>query len=247
MQQKGEPERAFAKSAHGFYNLLVDKWRVDELYEATVIGTVDALADIFTMADKWIVDGILAKLSAGLVQTFGALLRLFHTGRVQVYSASMALGMVGMGWFFVQPHARVTVDETELRQSGRVVFSAAPGLGYSFLWQGEGVNQKEFSPGMQKLEQLMQPGTTKDVKLVVKNAFGRESTTSVSITRPALNAGPSAGKLGGGKLPLPPPRPGAPPPPVGGAAPKGAAMPVAPQVRKIDPSELPPGFKREGN
>jgi hypothetical protein len=100
---------------------------------------------------------------------------------------------------------------------------------------------------MQKLEQLMQPGTTKEVKLVVKNAFGRESTTSVSITRPALNAGPS-GKLGGGKLPLPPPRPGAPPPPQGAAAaPTGAPAPIAPQVRKIDPSELPPGFKREGN
>jgi len=31
------------------------KWRIDELYDATVVGMVDALADIFTMADKWII------------------------------------------------------------------------------------------------------------------------------------------------------------------------------------------------
>ena len=54
----GEPERAFARSVPGLYKLIYDKWRIDELYDATVVGMVDALADIFTMSDKWIVDGI---------------------------------------------------------------------------------------------------------------------------------------------------------------------------------------------
>ena len=36
--QKGEPERAFAKGAPGLYRLVFDKWRIDELYDATVVG-----------------------------------------------------------------------------------------------------------------------------------------------------------------------------------------------------------------
>ena len=100
--------RAGAGLRQGFprlYGLVYDKWRIDELYDATVVGMVDALADIFTMADKWIIDGILAGSPPPWSASPGTVLRALQTGRVQAYSASMVIGLAGLGWFLVRPHA----------------------------------------------------------------------------------------------------------------------------------------------
>src|SRR5262249_5696931 len=134
----GAPERTFAESFPRLYKLIYDKWRIDELYDAAVVGMVDALADIFVMADKWIVDGILARLSAAIVGAAGTVLRALQTGRVQAYAASMVIGLAGVGWFLVRPHADVRIDDTSLRQSGELKLSAAPGLGYRYRWEQPG-------------------------------------------------------------------------------------------------------------
>ncbi len=110
-QRDGRPERAFARGFPRLYRLVYDKWRIDELYDATVVGMVDALADIFTMADKWIIDGILARVSAAVVGFLGTVLRALQTGRVQAYSASMVIGLAGLGWFLVRPHAAYSIDD----------------------------------------------------------------------------------------------------------------------------------------
>ena len=41
--KKGEPAQELAKNAQGLYRLLLAKWRVDELYEATIIAAVISL------------------------------------------------------------------------------------------------------------------------------------------------------------------------------------------------------------
>ncbi len=134
-QRDGAPERAFAQSFPRFYQLVYDKWRIDELYDATVVGMVDALADIFTIADKWIIDGVLARVSAALVGFAGTALRALQTGRVQAYSAAMVIGLAGVGWFMVRPHADVAVDDSALRSNGEVTLRASPGLGYRYRWE----------------------------------------------------------------------------------------------------------------
>ena len=64
----GEPAKAMAEASPGLYLAsLLDKWRIDELYEVTVLAMVDALADTFAAFDMAVVDGILARLSALLV------------------------------------------------------------------------------------------------------------------------------------------------------------------------------------
>ena len=60
----GEPAKAMAEAQPGLYQLLLDKWRIDELYEATVLAMVDALADTFAAFDAAIVDGVLARLTS---------------------------------------------------------------------------------------------------------------------------------------------------------------------------------------
>ncbi|EYF02793.1 NADH-quinone oxidoreductase subunit L [Chondromyces apiculatus] len=199
--RRGEPERRFATMFPRLHRLIYDKWRIDELYDATVVGMVDALADIFTIADKWIVDGILAKFTAALVGFFGTVLRAFQTGRVQVYAAAMVLGLVGVGWFMVKPHADATVNDEALRRSGEVKLSAAPGLGYSYRWDTPGVSETTFAKTTEHTVKL-DPGETKDVTLRVRNAWGSESSETFTLTRPA---GGRRGATEPGALPAPQP------------------------------------------
>ncbi|AUX23435.1 NADH dehydrogenase (ubiquinone) [Sorangium cellulosum] len=180
---RGEPEKSFAEQFPGLHRLIYDKWRIDELYDATVVGMVDALADIFTTADKWIIDGVLAKLSAALVGFFGTVLRALQTGRVQVYAASIVVGLVATGWFLVRPHADATVDDAALRRSGEVTLTAAPGLGYRYRWEAPGVPASDFSED-NELTLKLEPGEKKDVVLRVRNAFDREATETFSFSRP---------------------------------------------------------------
>jgi NADH-quinone oxidoreductase subunit L len=195
----GMPERSFADRFPRLYRLIYDKWRIDELYDATVVGMVDALADIFTMADKWIVDGILAKLSAAVVGFIGTVLRAFQTGRVQAYSAAMVIGLAGLGWFMLRPHAEVSVDITRVRQTGEVVLSAAPGLGYAYRWEAKDVRTSpDFSPS-RDLTLRLQPGETREVKLIVRNAFAQETVQTIEVERPGQRR--SALDAGGGQAP----------------------------------------------
>jgi NADH-quinone oxidoreductase subunit L len=203
LNRGGAPEEAFKKAAPGLYKLIYDKWRIDELYDATVVGMVDALADIFTMADKWIVDGILAKLSAAIVGAAGTVLRAFQTGRVQVYAASMTIGIAGLGWFLIRPHATASVDDAKIRQTGEVAITASPGPGYSYRWEIPGQPEQKDFGDTREVKLNLNPGEKKDVVLHVRNAFAQEATESFSFARPdrRLPGGSAQPAPGGGSVP----------------------------------------------
>ncbi|MFT3769989.1 MAG: hypothetical protein QM820_31560 [Minicystis sp.] len=199
LQGGGAQERAFAQSFPRLYKLIYDKWRIDELYDLVVVGMVDALADIFVMADKWIIDGILARLSAAIVGAAGTVLRAFQTGRVQAYSASMVVGMIGIGWFLVRPHPTVSIDDKNLRSSGQVTLSAAPGLGYKYRWEVPGTpSTKEFSANRDSTLTL-QPGESKEVVLEVQNAFNSVARETIPVGRPGAAKKPTVVEIGGVK------------------------------------------------
>jgi NADH-quinone oxidoreductase subunit L len=185
VMQKGKPAKELTAKAPGLYRLVLDKWRVDELYENTVIGAVDSLADTAAQFDKWVVDGIIARLTAIVVAAFGTVLRAFQTGIVHVYAAAMVVGVAVFGWFFVwQPQAHATVRE---QSTGRFVVEAAPGLGYKFRWHSKTPDQpdSEAFSGKRSVEVDVAPGETKLVKVDVKNAFDRTTTGTVAVTRPS--------------------------------------------------------------
>lgn len=132
----GAPAREAAAKLPQVHAFLSDKWRVDEFYKATILDIIDSLADMCVWFDKWIVDGILARASAFIVQVSGALLRQFQTGRVQAYSGVLMLGLLGVGGYLALPHANVR--ETFDHASGVYKLSAAPGLGYKYRWDVDG-------------------------------------------------------------------------------------------------------------
>jgi NADH-quinone oxidoreductase subunit L len=184
--KKGEPAKRAAEAVPGLYKLVYDKWRVDELYENTVIAAADALADTSAAWDRTIVDGIIAKVPALLVAASGSLLRAIQNGVVHVYAAMMVVGLFAFGWFFYMPHAALTVDPGATEASGDFIVKAAPGMGYQYRWDADGNGQydsEKFSDQAQVKVHLTE-GQTQLVRLEIVNSFQRHGTAEVSLTRP---------------------------------------------------------------
>jgi NADH-quinone oxidoreductase subunit L len=190
IKEKGKPARETMLKFPGIYRWALDKWRVDEAYDKTVIAGVDALADTAASVDQGIVDFVIARLTSLIVAAAGTILRVIQNGVVHVYAAVMVVGLVAVGWFFVAPHADFTVQE----QAGDYTLTAGPGPGYAFRWypeEGKEPQTKDFSTEG-NLKVHLPDGKSQTVKLEVKNAFGRIGTKVLTITRPAGQAGPGA-------------------------------------------------------
>jgi NADH-quinone oxidoreductase subunit L len=184
--QGGKPAAAWVKQYAGVHKFLLAKMKVDELYEATVISAVDALADTSAAFDQWFVDGILAKATALVVSALGTVLRAVQTGVVHVYAAVMVLGIAGIGWFFLLPHPDATVAESP---NGDYVVTAGPGLGYTYRWDADADGKPDlpdFTGDAMESKVHLDPGKSQVVKLEVKNAFGLTATKSFTLNRAAL-------------------------------------------------------------
>jgi NADH-quinone oxidoreductase subunit L len=201
VMQRGAPAKELTEKAPGLYRLVLDKWRIDELYERTVLGMVDSLAETAALFDKWFVDGIIARLTSLLVAFLGTILRAVQTGVVHVYAAVMVVGIAVMGWFFVwRPQATAVVREA---QPGHYVVEASPGLGYQYRWRVKSPDKpdSEAWSRRQSVEVDVEPGETKLIKVEVKNAFERTAVGSFVVGTPAASsaAKPTAAvPIGGG-------------------------------------------------
>lgn len=182
--KKGQPAKDMAEKAPGLHKLLVDKWRVDEFYDATVWNGVDALADTAISVDQSFFDAIIARLTALVVAALGTVLRVFQNGVVHVYAGAMALGIVLIGWFVVVPRADVSTRATG---NGDYVLEAAPGMGYGYRWTPEASGKpqdEKFSPASTQLKVHLDADKTQTVKLEVKNAFGFQASREVTLKGP---------------------------------------------------------------
>ena len=182
--QGGRPARNLAAQFPGLHKLLLEKWRVDELYDELFIGTVDFVADVFVWIDQYVVDGIVAKLTAFVVQASGHVLRLVQTGRIQTYAAVMMIGTASLGWFFTMPQVKAHVDRDDA--SGHYVVIAAPGLGYEYRWDADadGKPDAEAFSDKKSVELTLGVGESRAVRLEVKNAFGRVGSHTLTLARP---------------------------------------------------------------
>jgi NADH-quinone oxidoreductase subunit L len=179
----GAPAKQLAAAQPGLYRLLLDKWRIDELYDATIVAAVDSLAETSAAVDKTLVDGIIARLTSLIVAALGTILRAFQNGVVHVYAAMMVVGLAVTGWFFAVPHANVTVVDAG---NDDYVLTAAPGVGYAYRWDAnnDGKPEKPDFDGTQTLKVHVEPGKSQTVLLEVKNAFGLEGHKRIPVARP---------------------------------------------------------------
>ncbi len=190
IQKKGVPAEELYKRFPQVHAFLSDKWRVDEFYQETIIGALDSLADICVWADRWVVDGILARATAFFVSLFGSILRQFQNGRLQTYGAFTAVGLLLVGCYVVVPHDTVKTDFNH--RTGRYSITATPGFGYEYRWDADGDaegkwDSKKFGRKTEVRFEL-EPDTTRVVRLQVKNAFGSVNEKKFEVTRPLPRA-----------------------------------------------------------
>jgi NADH-quinone oxidoreductase subunit L len=189
---KGAPAQALAERFPALHQLLYEKWRVDELYDEVVVGSLESLADAAVWFDRWVVDGIIARLTALIVTLWGHLLRTFQTGHAQAYAAAMVVGMFGIGWFIGVPQPKAVVSGDQA--TGQYIVQAAPGLGYAYRWDtnGDGTYDTEAFGGSMQVTLTLDEGASQEVGLQVRNAFGRVRGGTYHVERPRRDASGAA-------------------------------------------------------
>ncbi|MFO0627338.1 MAG: NADH-quinone oxidoreductase subunit L [Polyangiales bacterium] len=129
--QKGAPAEAAARSAKGLYELVLAKWKIDELYDATVVRTAKAGSTFSASFDRWVIDG-LVNLTGSLTLIFGRLVKPIHTGSVQLYGAAIGVGALAIvGWAVLFPQASLAHRAGE---GGQTVIEVSGGPGYVYRW-----------------------------------------------------------------------------------------------------------------
>jgi NADH-quinone oxidoreductase subunit L len=182
--EKGAPAKRAAEAQPGLYHLVLDKWRVDELYDETAVAAVDSLAETSAAFDRGFVDGIIARFTSLVVAAAGTILRAFQSGVVHAYAALMVVGIVAAGYFFAVPHPNATVVDAG---GSDYLLTAAPGIGYAYRWHadGDGKPESQDFAGESTLKVKVEPGKTATVHLDVKNSFGLVRTKTIRVARPS--------------------------------------------------------------
>ena len=95
-----ETPKRLAEKAGWLYRLVLDKYRVDELYSATVIGPLVKIADGLSWFDKWIVDGAV-NLHAHISEVSGHFLKFAQTGFIRNYALFLFAAVILVIYFVV--------------------------------------------------------------------------------------------------------------------------------------------------
>jgi NADH-quinone oxidoreductase subunit L len=94
---KSQPERAdrMAASFPGVHRLLFNKYYVDEAYDAAIVQPLEAASEklLWRTVDAGVIDGAVNGTGA-IVRGGASLLRLFQTGSVRAYAASVFIGVL---------------------------------------------------------------------------------------------------------------------------------------------------------
>ena len=93
--RKPEIAAKFSTKLKGTYNLLLNKYFVDEIYDATVVNPIVKGSENFLwkMADNKLIDGFVNS-TAAVIQDAGQKLRRIQTGIAQSYALIMVVGIL---------------------------------------------------------------------------------------------------------------------------------------------------------
>jgi NADH-quinone oxidoreductase subunit L len=93
-----------ARSATGVYTLLLNKYYVDEIYNAVVVQPIKGASTVLLWKgiDAGLIDGLVNGVG-GVVRGSSSSLRRLQTGSVRAYAASLFLGVVViLGWYLLR-------------------------------------------------------------------------------------------------------------------------------------------------
>src|SRR5690606_7830814 len=86
--------RALSEKYEGVYNFLLNKWYLDEIYDALIVRPLKAFSTfLWKIVDVGIIDGAVNGVAYG-IGAVSQRLRHVQTGLVANYALAIALGMV---------------------------------------------------------------------------------------------------------------------------------------------------------
>ncbi|MEN9530298.1 MAG: hypothetical protein RI932_2171 [Pseudomonadota bacterium] len=93
---------SIAQAAGGFYRLILDKWRVDELYQAVIIEPLKKLGDaFFKFGDRAVIEGIINEGPRGIYLVTSVLSDI-QSGLVRNYLKLVFVAVIALGaWIFI--------------------------------------------------------------------------------------------------------------------------------------------------
>ncbi|MBM4395884.1 MAG: NADH-quinone oxidoreductase subunit L [Deltaproteobacteria bacterium] len=91
-----------AAAAGGFYRLVCDRYRIDELYDAIAIRPFQALARVtHRWLDAFGIDAVLVNGPPRAVGWIGSIVRVAANGDVQAYAAALFVGLAVLLWLVI--------------------------------------------------------------------------------------------------------------------------------------------------
>jgi NADH-quinone oxidoreductase subunit L len=95
--EAGERPRRIAERFPLAYKLVLNKYYVDELYDATVVRPIFRLSQFsWKTIDTVVIDGVMVNGTAFATELTGDLLRFLQTGNVRNYALSVAIGILAL-------------------------------------------------------------------------------------------------------------------------------------------------------
>jgi NADH-quinone oxidoreductase subunit L len=140
----GEVPGGFIAAWPRLHAFLMDKWRVDELYEAAILRPFSQLAVVVANLDRILVDGLLTVVPGWIAKGLGYAVTRLQTGAIYAYTTVFVIGAAALVWWFTYPH---TTLEGEVAGT-TVEWSAERGTGYAYRWDfdSDGLYDTDFGP-----------------------------------------------------------------------------------------------------
>ena len=184
--QAGEPATRRLASRAAPLPPVLDKWRIDELYDVTVVAAVDALADTSAAFDQSDRRRDLAKLPALLVSLFGSILRAFQTGVVHVYAAFMVVGLAASAG---SSSCRTPPPRSRAIGGTRATTSSWPAPAWATRTAGTptatGSPTAKSTSDQSSVKVHLDEGQSQNVLIEATSAFGIRSADRRPLSRPA--------------------------------------------------------------
>lgn len=95
-QFKNGTEKRIAAEGGALYNFLLNKWYIDELYDATIVRAVRWLGDMFTKFDKEFIDGLGPNGVSSVAMRVSGRLSKIQSGYLFHYAFIMLIGVAGL-------------------------------------------------------------------------------------------------------------------------------------------------------
>jgi NADH-quinone oxidoreductase subunit L len=126
----GETPGALMAQWPRLHSFLMDKWRVDELYEAVFLAPFKWVAVVAANIDRILVDGALTVVPGWIAKGLGYVATRFSNGAIYAYTTMFVVGTACVVWWFTYPHTTV-IGESD---AATVSWTAERGTGYTYRW-----------------------------------------------------------------------------------------------------------------